>query len=70
MRASPPWLYPYLPAAGLCAALLVAISWLQRRGADARGIELGEIRFATSNAFNIGAALVTAILIVLYWYFW
>lgn len=54
----------------LCATLLVAISWLQRRGADTRGIELGEIRFATSNAFNVGAAAVTAILIVLYWYFW
>jgi len=27
MRASPPWLYPYLPAAGLCAALLGLPAW-------------------------------------------
>ncbi|MBX3724414.1 MAG: sodium/sugar symporter [Xanthomonadales bacterium] len=54
----------------LCAAVLVVVSLLQRRGADPRAIDCSAIGFTTTTGFNVASAVITAALIALYAWLW
>lgn len=54
----------------LCMAVAIGVSLVQGGRAQAKAVDNTAIAFDTSNAFNIAAACVTAILIGLYWYWW
>lgn len=54
----------------LCVATAVAISLLQGGRRDPKAIDHEAIDFRTSASFNIAAAIITAVLIGLYWYWW
>lgn len=54
----------------LCMATAVVISLLQGGRRDAKAIDHEAIDFRTGPGFNLAAAIITAILIGLYWYWW
>jgi SSS family solute:Na+ symporter len=54
----------------LCVAVAVAVSLLEGRARHPKAIRVSEIEFRTGTGFNAAAALVAAILIGLYWYWW
>lgn len=66
---------PFLDRMGIVflilAAVILVISYIERKGTnDPKALELRKGIFHTSNAFNIGAIGVMAILVVLYILFW
>lgn len=54
----------------LCAAIAIGVSLAQGARAQAKAVDLRSIDFRTSRGFNGAAAVITAILIGLYWYWW
>ena len=54
----------------LCVAAAVAVSLAAGAKTHPDAIELGKLRFATTPRFNAAAAVISAILIGLYWYWW
>lgn len=54
----------------LSLALGVAASFLQEQASKEKLVDLGGIDFGTSPVFNIGALIITAMLIALYGYWW
>jgi SSS family solute:Na+ symporter len=54
----------------LCIAVAVIVSLLEERGRHPKAVRVSDIDFRTSTGFNISGALVAAILIGLYWYWW
>lgn len=54
----------------LCCAIALLISWAQGWRDQERAVDLAGVSFFTTRGFNIGAAAVTAFLIVVYWVFW
>ncbi len=54
----------------LCVGLGVALSMLQRPARDDQVIDLAGISFKTGPGFNIGAVVITAVLIFLYAFYW
>ncbi len=54
----------------LCMGLGGALSLLQRPSGDDKIVNLAGVSFKTSTRFNIGAAIVTAVLIILYGFYW
>ncbi|NOX82387.1 MAG: sodium/solute symporter [Alphaproteobacteria bacterium] len=54
----------------LCVGLGVTLSLLQRPARDDQVIDLAGISFKTGPGFNIGAVVVTAVLIFLYAFYW
>jgi solute:Na+ symporter, SSS family len=65
---------PFLDRMGLCflivSALMIVISLIENKGADAKGIPLERGIFRTSMKFNVAAFAVCAILAVIYTVFW
>ena len=65
---------PFMDRVGLvflaCLGIAAVISLLQARPADSLRIDLKNIDYSTSTGFNVGAAVVTAILIALYTVWW
>ena len=71
------WTWPSLPfmdRVGLvfvaCLALAIVISLLQRRSERVLKVEIKQIDYTTSPAFNLAALAITAILIGIYWKWW
>lgn len=71
------WSWPSLPfmdRVGLvfvaCLGLAVVISLLQTRRAGALKVEIKQIDYSTTAAFNVAALAITAILIGIYWKWW
>jgi SSS family solute:Na+ symporter len=71
------WTWPSLPfmdRVGLvfvaCLGLAVVISLLQTRRELALKVEIKQIDYSTSAAFNVAALTITAILIGIYWKWW
>jgi SSS family solute:Na+ symporter len=54
----------------LCLGLAVALSLLQTRRDPALRVELKQIDYSTGAGFNLAAAMVTVILIGIYWTWW
>ncbi len=54
----------------LCLALGVVLSFLQRPAGEDRVVNLGGLSFKTGAGFNLGAAIVAAVLIFLYAFYW
>ena len=54
----------------LSLALGFATSFLQEQASEEKVVDLGGISFSTGPAFNIGAVIITVMLIVLYAYWW
>jgi len=54
----------------LCVAIAVAVSLLQGGRVQEKAVDVGRIDFSTRPSFNLAAAIITAILIGLYWYWW
>jgi SSS family solute:Na+ symporter len=54
----------------ICMALGVGLSFLQQPPAGEKLLALGGVSFRTTPGFNIGAALITAALIIVYALFW
>jgi solute:Na+ symporter, SSS family len=54
----------------LCIGLGVALSLLQRPSRDDQIVDLAGISFRTGVGFNIGAVILTAILVFLYGFYW
>ena len=54
----------------LCLGLGVLLSFLQRPAAEDKVVDLGGITFRTGMGFNLGAILVTGVLIFLYAFYW
>ena len=54
----------------LCVAAAVAVSLAAGAKTHPDAIQLGKLRFATTPRFNAAAAVISAILIGLYWYWW
>lgn len=52
------------------SVIIVAISLLERKGADPKAIPLSRNLFKTGTAFNIGAVTISVIIMVLYILFW
>lgn len=65
---------PFMDRVGLvflaCVAVAVGTSLLTGRGASPKAIDLAGTDFGTSRGFNLGAAVIAAILVFLYWYWW
>jgi len=65
---------PFMDRVGVvfaaCLALGVLMSFVQRRAGDEKVIALGGISFYTGFGFNVCAVLLTAILILLYTFYW
>jgi SSS family solute:Na+ symporter len=65
---------PFMDRVGLvflaCLGVAAVISLAQTRPADSLRIDLKNIDYSTSTGFNIGAAVVTGILVVLYTVWW
>jgi SSS family solute:Na+ symporter len=53
-----------------CLAIGVGLSYLQRPASAEQIVDLGGVSFKTGPAFNIGAAIIAAILIILYAIYW
>jgi SSS family solute:Na+ symporter len=71
------WTWPALPfmdRVGLvfvaCLALAVVISLLQGRRERVLKVEIKQIDYSTTAAFNVAALAITAILIGIYWKWW
>jgi SSS family solute:Na+ symporter len=71
------WTWPSLPfmdRVGLvfvaCLGLAVVISLLQARREHALKVEIKQIDYSTTAAFNVAALAITAILIGIYWKWW
>ena len=71
------WSWPSLPfmdRVGLvfvaCLGLAVVISLLQTRRERALKVEIKQIDYSTTAAFNVAALAITAILICIYWKWW
>ena len=71
------WTWPSLPfmdRVGLvfvaCLGLAVVISLLQTRREGALKVEIKQIDYSTTAAFNVAALAITAILIGIYWKWW
>ncbi len=54
----------------LCVAAAVVVSLMAGTKEHPDAVRLGNIRFATTPRFNAAAAVISAILIGLYWYWW
>ena len=54
----------------ICVALGVVVSFLQKAPSEEQSVDLAGISFKTGTGFNIGAVIVTAILVVLYGIWW
>lgn len=65
---------PFIDRVGLvflsCLAIGAALSWLQKPQTAEKVVDLGGISFRTGPGFNVSAAIVGAILIALYAYYW
>jgi SSS family solute:Na+ symporter len=65
---------PFMDQMGLCflilSGVIILISYLERNTVVAKGLNLPEGIFKTSNKFNIGAVVITTIITVLYILFW
>jgi solute:Na+ symporter, SSS family len=65
---------PFLDQMGICfliiSALMIGVSLYQTKESDPKAVDLGQIEFSTSRAFNIAAAGVVLLLIFLYARFW
>ena len=65
---------PFMDRVGIvflmCMALGVLLSFLQRPATEEKTVNLAGISFQTSVGFNLGAALVAAILIIIYGFYW
>ena len=65
---------PFMDRVGLvfvaCLALAIVISLVQRRAERVLKVEIKQIDYATSPAFNLAALAITAILIGIYWKWW
>jgi SSS family solute:Na+ symporter len=65
---------PFIDRVGIvflaCLAIGVALSYLQRPARQEQIVDLGGVSFKTGLGFNIGAAIVTAILIAFYAIWW
>ncbi len=53
-----------------CLAIAVVLSLMQKRSEAALRVELKQIDYSTSTGFNVGAAVVTLILVALYAVYW
>ncbi len=53
-----------------CAVLGVVVSLLTSRQASPKALDNAQTDFGTSRAFNVGAAIIMALLIFLYWFWW
>lgn len=54
----------------LALAIGIAVSFLQKQQSDSATVDLKQIDFKTSKAFNVSAVLITVVLIGLYGYWW
>jgi len=54
----------------LCVAIAVAVSLLQGGRVQEKAVNVGRVDFSTRPSFNLAAAIIAAILIALYWYWW
>ncbi len=54
----------------LCVAIAVAVSLLQGGRVQEKAVNVGRVDFSTHPSFNLAAAIIAAILIALYWYWW
>jgi solute:Na+ symporter, SSS family len=54
----------------LCMGLAISLSLLQARRDPALRVELKQIDYSTGAGFNLAAAVVTVILIGIYWTWW
>jgi len=65
---------PFMDRVGVvflaCLAIAVVLSLMQKRSEAALRVELKQIDYSTSTGFNIGAAVVTLILVALYAVYW
>lgn len=65
---------PFIDRVGIvflsCLAIGVVLSYLQRPSTEEQIIDLGGVSFKTGRGFNIGAAIIVAILIFLYAFYW
>ncbi len=65
---------PFMDRVGVvflaCLAIAVVLSLMQKPSQAALRVELKQIDYSTSTGFNIGAAIVTLILVVLYVVYW
>ena len=52
----------------LCVA--IAVSLLQGGRVQEKAVNVGRVDFSTRPSFNLAAAIIAAILIALYWYWW
>ena len=65
---------PFMDRVGVvflaCLAIAIVLSLLQRRRDPAMRVDLKQIDYSTSAGFNLAAAIVTVILIAIYWTWW
>jgi SSS family solute:Na+ symporter len=65
---------PFIDRVGIvflsCLVIGVGLSYLQRPSSAEQIVDLGGVSFKTGQGFNIGAAVVAAILILLYATYW
>ncbi len=54
----------------LCLALGVILSLFQKPADETKIVRLGDVAFATSAGFNLGAAFVTAAIFTIYAFNW
>ena len=54
----------------MCTASAVAVSLIGDDRVQKNGVDIGQTDFSTSRFFNGASALVAAVLIGLYWYWW
>ena len=54
----------------LCTAVAIIVSYIQGGKPHPKAVHHENISFATSARFNTASAIVAAILVGLYWYWW